>query len=136
MGSKRIKAIACAGRAPISLANKDAFQERAKRQIDLLDESILKVGFEAFGTNMVSDMVNARGGYPTRNWQEGVFEDIDEVGEIGPAGGIHIPKLVELYKQGRLPFDRLIGFYPFDEINKAVEDMVKRRVLKPVLRME
>jgi aldehyde:ferredoxin oxidoreductase len=79
MGSKRIKAIACAGRAPISLANKDAFQERAKRQIDLLDESILKVGFEAFGTNMVSDMVNARGGYPTRNWQEGVFEEIDEV---------------------------------------------------------
>ena len=79
MGSKRLKAIACAGRAPISLANKDAFHERAKRQIDLLDESMLKVGFEAFGTNMVSDMVNARGGYPTRNWQEGVFEDIDEV---------------------------------------------------------
>ncbi|MGD8986184.1 MAG: aldehyde ferredoxin oxidoreductase family protein, partial [Desulfobacteraceae bacterium] len=79
MGSKRIKAIACAGRAPISLANKDAFVESAKRQIDLLDESMLKVGFEAFGTNMVSDMVNARGGYPTRNWQEGVFEDIDEV---------------------------------------------------------
>ena len=49
---------------------------------------------------------------------------------------LFIPKLVELYKQGRLPFDRLIGFYPFDEINKAVEDMVKRRVLKPVLRME
>lgn len=79
MGSKRIKAIACAGRAPISVANKDAFKERAKRQIDLLDESMLKVGFEAFGTNMVSDMVNARGGYPTRNWQEGVFENIDEV---------------------------------------------------------
>ena len=23
---------------------------------------------------MVSDMVNAKGGYPTRNWQEGVFD--------------------------------------------------------------
>jgi len=79
MGSKRLKAIACAGNSPVPLANKDAFLNAAKRQIDLLDESMLKVGFEAFGTNMVSDMVNARGGYPTRNWQQGVFEEIDEV---------------------------------------------------------
>ncbi|GAJ07940.1 unnamed protein product, partial [marine sediment metagenome] len=28
---------------------------------------------------MVSDMVNIRGGYPTRNWQTGVFEGIEEV---------------------------------------------------------
>jgi aryl-alcohol dehydrogenase len=49
---------------------------------------------------------------------------------------LFIPKLIELYKQGRLPFDRLITFYPFDEINKAVEDMEKRRVIKPVLRMQ
>jgi aryl-alcohol dehydrogenase len=48
---------------------------------------------------------------------------------------LFIPKLVELYKQGRMPFDRLITFYKFDEINKAVEDMEKRRVIKPVLRM-
>ncbi len=79
MGSKRLKAIACAGKSPVPLADKDAFQEAAKRQIDLLDESMLKVAFEAFGTNMVSDMVNARGGYPTRNWQQGVFEEIDEI---------------------------------------------------------
>jgi len=79
MGSKRLKAIACAGNSSVPLANKDAFLNAAKRQIDLLDESMLKVGFEAFGTNMVSDMVNARGGYPTRNWQQGVFEEIDEV---------------------------------------------------------
>ena len=79
MGSKRLKAIACAGKLSVPLADKNAFQEAAKRQIDLLDESMLKVGFEAFGTNMVSDMVNARGGYPTRNWQQGVFEEIDEI---------------------------------------------------------
>jgi aldehyde:ferredoxin oxidoreductase len=79
MGSKRLKAVACAGRSPIRLANEDGFRQKAKRQIDLLNESILKVGFEAFGTNMVSDMVNARGGYPTRNWQTGVFEDIEEL---------------------------------------------------------
>jgi aldehyde:ferredoxin oxidoreductase len=79
MGAKRLKAVACAGKIPINLANKDLFRKTAKKQMELLDESILKVGFEAFGTNMVSDMVNARGGYPTRNWQEGEFDDIEEV---------------------------------------------------------
>ena len=79
MGAKRLKAVACSGRAGIELADKETFREVAKKQIELLDESMLKVGFEAFGTNMVSDMVNARGGYPTRNWQHGVFEDIEQV---------------------------------------------------------
>ncbi len=47
---------------------------------------------------------------------------------------LFIPKLIELYGQGRFPFDRLITFYPFDEINQAVEDMEKGRVIKPILR--
>lgn len=79
MGSKRLKAVACGGKTSVKLADPDQFKLSAKRQIDLIDESILKVGFESFGTNMVSDMVNVRGGYPTRNWQSGVFDQIDDV---------------------------------------------------------
>jgi aryl-alcohol dehydrogenase len=48
---------------------------------------------------------------------------------------LFIPKLIELHRQGRFPFDRLITFYPFDEINRAVADMAAGRVIKPVLRM-
>jgi aryl-alcohol dehydrogenase len=48
--------------------------------------------------------------------------------------GVFIPTLIELYRQGRFPFDRLITFYPFDQIEKAVEDMEKGKVIKPVLR--
>jgi aryl-alcohol dehydrogenase len=48
---------------------------------------------------------------------------------------LFIPRLIELYRQGRLPFDRLITFYPFEGINQAVEDMEKGRVVKPVLRL-
>jgi len=48
---------------------------------------------------------------------------------------LFIPKLIELYCQGRFPYDRLITFYPFDDINRAVEDMEKGRVVKPVLRL-
>jgi aryl-alcohol dehydrogenase len=47
---------------------------------------------------------------------------------------LFIPRLIELFSQGRFPFDRLITFYPFDEINNAVEDMEKGRVIKPVLK--
>lgn len=79
MGAKRLKAVACSGKTQIALADPGLFREIARKQFDLLNESVLKVGFESFGTNMVSDMVNIRGGYPTRNWQRGVFEQIEEV---------------------------------------------------------
>jgi len=51
---------------------------------------------------------------------------------FGP-GSVY-PHTDELYRQGRFPFDRLITFYPFDEIGKAVGDMEKGKVIKPVLR--
>jgi aryl-alcohol dehydrogenase len=47
---------------------------------------------------------------------------------------LFIPKLIELYDQGRFPFDRLITFYNFEAIEQAVEDMEKGNVIKPVLK--
>ena len=47
---------------------------------------------------------------------------------------LFIPKLIELYRQGRFPFDKIMTFYPFEEINKAVKDMEEGRVIKPVLK--
>ncbi len=47
---------------------------------------------------------------------------------------LFIPKLIELYSQGKFPFDRMITFYPFDEINQAVEAMEQGHVMKPVLK--
>ncbi len=54
-------------------------------------------------------------------------------GDAVPA--LFIPRLIELYRQGRFPFDRLITFYPFEAINRAAEDMEAGRVIKPVLRL-
>jgi hypothetical protein len=45
---------------------------------------------------------------------------------------IFIPRLIDLYLQGRFPFDRLIEFYALDEINQACADSEAGRVLKPV----
>jgi aryl-alcohol dehydrogenase len=44
-----------------------------------------------------------------------------------------IPRLVELYRRGRLPFDRLIRSYAFDQINVAAQDATEGRTIKPVM---
>jgi len=75
------------------------------------------------GTEVSLDMDTIMNGRTVRGIIEG-----DSIPDL------FIPRLIELYSQGRFPFDRLITFYPFDDINKAVEDMEKGRVIKPVLR--
>lgn len=79
MGSKRLKAIACGGNQHIPLHNAEEFKRVTHQQREYMDESILKIGFDTFGTNMIADMVNVRGGYPTRNWQFGTFGQIEKV---------------------------------------------------------
>jgi aryl-alcohol dehydrogenase len=44
-----------------------------------------------------------------------------------------IPMLIEFYRQGRLPFDRLLRFYPFEHIAEAFRDMEHGIAIKPVL---
>lgn len=48
---------------------------------------------------------------------------------------IFIPQLIELYLQGRFPFDRLTKFYSLDEINAAVADSANGTTIKPIIRM-
>jgi aryl-alcohol dehydrogenase len=46
-----------------------------------------------------------------------------------------IPELIRLYKAGQFPFDRLIKYYDFSEINKAITASKNGSAVKPVLRM-
>jgi aryl-alcohol dehydrogenase len=50
--------------------------------------------------------------------------------------GLFIPRLVEFWRQGRFPFDRLLTFYPFAEIERAFEDAHSGKAIKPVLLMD
>jgi aryl-alcohol dehydrogenase len=47
-----------------------------------------------------------------------------------------IPELIELYRQGRFPFDRLVKFYPFEEVNQAMADSESGITIKPILRID
>ncbi len=46
---------------------------------------------------------------------------------------VFIPQLIELYRAGRLPFDRLIKTYPLSEINQAIADQHHGDCVKVVL---
>ncbi len=48
---------------------------------------------------------------------------------------VFLPQLIAFYRQGRLPIDQIVSFYPFQQINQAVEDMETGATVKPVLRM-
>jgi aryl-alcohol dehydrogenase len=46
---------------------------------------------------------------------------------------VFIPQMIELWRQGRFPFDRLIKTYPLREINRAEVDSISGSTVKPVL---
>jgi aryl-alcohol dehydrogenase len=47
-----------------------------------------------------------------------------------------IPRLIKLFQAGRFPFDRLVKYYDFNEINRAIADSKRGTTIKPVLVME
>jgi aryl-alcohol dehydrogenase len=81
------------------------------------------IGAAALGTEVTLDMNSILFGRIVRGIVEG-----DSVPDI------FIPRLIELYAQGRFPFDRLLQEYPLDRINQASADSEQGRVFKPVLR--
>ena len=48
---------------------------------------------------------------------------------------VFIPQLVDFHMQGVFPFDRLVRFYPFDDIEQAFHDSEAGTTVKPILEM-
>jgi aryl-alcohol dehydrogenase len=49
---------------------------------------------------------------------------------------LFIPKLLEYHKTGRLPFEKMLRFYRFEEINEAFEANRTCAAIKPIVLME
>ena len=47
---------------------------------------------------------------------------------------VFIPRLIELWRQGRFPFEKLTKYYPLAEINQGFEDSANGSVIKPMIR--
>lgn len=82
------------------------------------------VGLAPLGTEVALDVNVLASGRTVR----GVTE-----GESVPS--VFIPQLIEFWRQGRFPFERMIRTYALSEINQAVADMESGATLKAVLRM-
>ncbi len=81
------------------------------------------IGAAPLGTEATFDMNSILFGRTIRGIVEG-----DSIPDV------FIPRLIELHRQERFPFDRLIQFYPLEQINQAAEDSLAGRTMKPVLR--
>ncbi|HEY6001858.1 MAG TPA: aldehyde ferredoxin oxidoreductase C-terminal domain-containing protein, partial [Anaeromyxobacter sp.] len=82
MGSKKIKAIVVdeAGTAPPQPKDPAKFKEAAKAFVEgLKRHPVTGQGLPAFGTNILTNVLNEAGGYPTRNFQEGRFEGASKI---------------------------------------------------------
>jgi aryl-alcohol dehydrogenase len=83
------------------------------------------VGAAPVGSEMTLDVLHLMTGGRTLR---GIVE-----GESTPT--LFIPALIELYKQGRFPFDKLVTYYPFEKISEAIHDSETGKVIKAVVRM-
>lgn len=82
MGSKNLKAIAVHGQRRVPIAEPEKFKERQmaiRKRVPEIDR--LKI-FGKYGTPKNLVLVNERGLFPTRNFQEGVFEGIGRINHL------------------------------------------------------
>lgn len=81
------------------------------------------IGVAPLGTEVTFDINSLLFGRTVRGIIEG-----DSIPDI------FIPQLVDLWQQGRFPFDKLITFFPLSEIEDAVQASERGDVLKAVVR--
>ncbi|AID34786.1 MULTISPECIES: NAD(P)-dependent alcohol dehydrogenase [Mesorhizobium] len=84
------------------------------------------LGASAMGTEIKLDEVHFMSG---GRRLMGIVE-----GESNP--DTFIPMLAALHAQGRFPFDKLVKFYDFAEINQAIHDSESGKTIKPIVRMQ
>lgn len=83
------------------------------------------VGIAPPGTPMPGDLMNA---VTFGHTVKGIIE-----GDSDP--DVFIPELIEHYRAGRLPFDKLVRTYRFEQINQAIADQHHGDCVKVVLLM-
>ena len=82
MGSKGVKVIVLddAGMKMRSPADPEKFKAANKEWVDGLRKNpTTGEGLPAFGTNVLTNVINEAGGYPTRNFSEGRFEGVSKI---------------------------------------------------------
>lgn len=80
MGSKNLKAVVVKGTAKIEFQDKEKFMGVVKGKTEIIRKnSVTGEGLPKLGTKVLDSIINQNGLYPTKNFQLGTFNKIDEV---------------------------------------------------------
>ncbi len=80
MGSKALKAIAVRGTKKVKIASEAKFKEAMKKAMDLIKSNgVTSQGLPTYGTMVLNNIIDQHGLYPTRNFQDGTFEHVEDV---------------------------------------------------------
>lgn len=79
MGSKNLKAIAVRGTGGVEISEPQAFLESLWAMRNLMQDNPGRKSFTELGTAATIDMTQAFGGLPTRNFQQGQFEEYEKL---------------------------------------------------------
>ncbi len=80
MGSKKLKAVVVRGSKRPQVKDKGKFSEVVREKITKLRENgITGEGLPKLGTKVLDSIINANGLYPTKNFNNGTYEYVDEV---------------------------------------------------------
>ncbi|MBA3063695.1 MAG: aldehyde ferredoxin oxidoreductase family protein [Atribacteria sp.] len=80
MGSKNLKAVVVKGTAKIEFQDKEKFMAVVKGKTEIIRKnSVTGEGLPKLGTKVLDSIINQNGLYPTKNFQFGTFNKIDEV---------------------------------------------------------
>jgi aldehyde:ferredoxin oxidoreductase len=79
-GSKNLKSIVVKGVSKPSIADAEALKEVVKRgRAQLKENGVTGAGLPTYGTNVLVNIINEAGVFPTNNFQESYFDKAEEV---------------------------------------------------------
>jgi len=80
MGSKNLKAVAVKGSGSVTVADKEAFRKATLDGFQKIKANpVTSEGLPAYGTCVLVNIINASGIFPTKNFQQSVFEGAEKI---------------------------------------------------------
>jgi aldehyde:ferredoxin oxidoreductase len=81
MGSKNLKAVAVVGTGAVTCADPKAFESAVVKARDKINKHpVGGAGLRLYGTDVLTNILNQIGAYPTKNYQDGHFSTADKLG--------------------------------------------------------
>ena len=79
LGAKKLKAIFAKGDRKPPIADREKFNEEAKKLLKKITEHPISDSLNKYGTAVLVNIINAHGAFPTKNWTRGTFEKAYEI---------------------------------------------------------